>query len=69
MESLTELKIKYCRLADGNPPRYHADWCELVTGLWHSCDCYYGSHCEQLGILLYRIKNYVGSERHSSSGS
>lgn len=34
----TQLILKYCRdLAAMR--KEHARWCELETGLWHSCDC------------------------------
>lgn len=61
---MENLIIKYCRLADGkDSPRTHASWCELETGLWHSCDCYLGWHREELSILLFRIKHEIRSER------
>jgi hypothetical protein len=36
-EKRTEIIIRICKFTDGK--KWHSDWCELITGLWHECDC------------------------------
>ncbi len=52
---MTELILKYCRVKD-NPKNFvHSDWCELVTGLWDSCDCHVDEHYRLLSHLEFMI--------------
>ena len=56
---MTNLILEYCRKADArNAPKMHANWCELETGLWHTCDCCLGWHREELANLLWIITNF-----------
>lgn len=47
--SRQQMMLEYCRLVDGK--RNHANWCELTTGLWHSCDCHLADRNTRLIVL------------------
>ena len=60
--------LEYCRKADAkNATRQHASWCELETGLWHTCDCYLGWHRDDLDNLLWQIKYNKGQQINKST--
>jgi hypothetical protein len=54
--SRTNLILRFCRL-EREMRKSHAVWCEeLVTGLWHSCDCGLHHDIDEKNYVLSLIK-------------